>query len=231
VPGRHRKRPSPVLPIATGALGVTAVLLGTASATPPLAAAPAPAPAPVALVAFTADAPTEWWLTTVPRRPVVKPEPVAAPAQPAAVTQPTSAPLRRQKATVKVVTPKRGEAKEETVSVSSSRAGAIVAAALAQRGVMYRYGGTTPAGFDCSGLLKFAYAKAGLNLPRTSSAQSRVGTTVSLANIQPGDRLHYGGHVALAIGGGKLIESSTTGRPVAVRAIYTRGLQVVKRGV
>ncbi len=97
MPGRHRRRPSPVLPIATGALGVTAVLLGTASSTPPLVAAPAPA----ALVAFTADASVEWWRTDVPRQPVVKPEPVAAPAQPTTVTQLTSAPLRRQTPAVK----------------------------------------------------------------------------------------------------------------------------------
>lgn len=114
MPGRHRKKSPPILPIAMGALGVTAVLLGTASATPPLAA---PAPTAVALAAFTADAPTEWWQTTVPRRPVVKPEPVvAAPAQPTAVTRPVSAPLRRQRPAVQHAAPERAPGAQEAAT-------------------------------------------------------------------------------------------------------------------
>lgn len=73
MPGRHRKRATPAsASIAVGASTVTAVLLGGAtSAAPPTVAAPTP----VALVAFTADAQTEWWPTDVPRRPAVGPAP------------------------------------------------------------------------------------------------------------------------------------------------------------
>ena len=138
MPGRHRKKSPPILPVATGALGVTAVLLGTASATPPLAAAPAPTP--VALAAFTADAPTEWWQTTVPRRPVVRPEPVvAAPAQPAAVAQPISAPLRHQRSEVRQVAPERTSVAQEaaTKAPATTAGGKVSCSAPWQRGVKH----------------------------------------------------------------------------------------------
>lgn len=107
-------------------------------------------------------------------------------------------------------------------------------AALSQRGTRYRSGGNRPGGFDCSGLVQWSYRQAGLHLPRTAAAQSRVGTRVSLSQIRPGDLLFYSyggrvGHVAMAAGDGMLIESSQSGRPVAKRRIYTRGLAAIRR--
>lgn len=117
MPGRHRKPPTPVLPVATGAFGVTAVLLGAASASPP----PVAAPAAVAVAAFTADAPTEWWRTDAPRRAVTKPAPIerqAAPATgaPTAVSQPTSAPLAPKKPTVAQAAPERPTGAQEAAT-------------------------------------------------------------------------------------------------------------------
>lgn len=54
-------------------------------------------------------------------------------------------------------------------------------AALSQRGTRYRSGGSRPGGFDCSGLVQWSYRQAGLYLPRTAAAQSRVGARVSLS--------------------------------------------------
>ncbi|HEX5347382.1 MAG TPA: C40 family peptidase [Pseudonocardiaceae bacterium] len=107
-------------------------------------------------------------------------------------------------------------------------------AALSQRGTRYRSGGSGPGGFDCSGLVQWSYRQAGLYLPRTAAAQSRVGTRVSLSQIRPGDLIFYSygggvGHVAMAAGDGMLIESSQSGHPVAKRRIYTRGLAVIRR--
>jgi cell wall-associated NlpC family hydrolase len=107
-------------------------------------------------------------------------------------------------------------------------------AALSQRGTRYRSGGSRPGGFDCSGLVQWSYRQAGLYLPRTAAAQSRVGARVSLSQIQPGDLLFYAyggriGHVAMAAGDGMLIESSQSGHPVAKRRIYTRGLAAIRR--
>lgn len=107
-------------------------------------------------------------------------------------------------------------------------------AALSQRGTRYRSGGNRPGGFDCSGLVQWSYRQAGRYLPRTAAAQSRLGVRVSLSQIRPGDLLFYSyggriGHVAMAAGDGMLIESSQSGRPVAKRPIYTRGLAAIRR--
>ena len=96
------------------------------------------------------------------------------------------------------------------------------------------HGGSGPGGFDCSGLVQWSYRQAGLHLPRTAAAQSRVGTRVSLSQIRPGDLIFYSygghvGHVAMAAGDGMLIESSQSGHPVAKRPIYTRGLAAIRR--
>lgn len=109
-----------------------------------------------------------------------------------------------------------------------------LSAALSQRGTHYRSGGNGPGGFDCSGLVQWSYRQAGLHLPRTAAAQSRVGTRVSLSQIRPGDLIFYFygghvGHVAMAAGDGMLIESSQSGHPVAKRPIYTRGLVAIRR--
>ncbi|HKS52453.1 MAG TPA: C40 family peptidase [Pseudonocardiaceae bacterium] len=107
-------------------------------------------------------------------------------------------------------------------------------AALSQLGTRYRSGGNRPGGFDCSGLVQWSYRQAGLYLPRTAAAQSRVGIRVSLSQIRPGDLIFYSyggrvGHVAMAAGDGMLIESSQSGHPVAKRRIYTRGLVAIRR--
>jgi cell wall-associated NlpC family hydrolase len=110
----------------------------------------------------------------------------------------------------------------------------ILAAALSRVGLPYVWGGAGPSQFDCSGLVQWSYRQAGLYLPRTAAAQSRVGARVSLSQIRPGDLIFYSygggvGHVAMAAGDGMLIESSQSGHPVAKRRIYTRGLAVIRR--
>jgi peptidoglycan DL-endopeptidase CwlO len=97
-------------------------------------------------------------------------------------------------------------------------AGAI-AAAESQIGVPYVWGGETPGvGFDCSGLVQWAWAQVGVSLPRTSGAQFAATTQVPLADIAPGDLLFYGpdgaDHVAMYIGGGMMVEAPETGQTV-----------------
>jgi cell wall-associated NlpC family hydrolase len=108
-------------------------------------------------------------------------------------------------------------------------AGTAMNAALSQRGTMYVWGGAAPGGFDCSGLMMWAYRQAGVTLPRSSRAQYGVGRSVSKGDLQPGDLLFYGGsagsihHVAMYIGGGMIVHASTSGQPVKTAPIEKGG--------
>jgi cell wall-associated NlpC family hydrolase len=107
--------------------------------------------------------------------------------------------------------------------VAAGASGAI-AAAESQLGVPYVFGGETPGvGFDCSGLVQWAWAQAGVGLPRTSGAQMGATTPVSVADLEPGDLLFYGpggsDHVAMYIGGGSMIEAPHTGASVWITSL------------
>ncbi|MGQ0838617.1 NlpC/P60 family protein [Actinokineospora sp.] len=99
-------------------------------------------------------------------------------------------------------------------------AGKAMDVALAQRGKPYVWGASGPGSYDCSGLTSYAYKAAGVSLPRTSRSQYGVGKAVSRSELQPGDLLFYGSspatihHVAMYIGGGRLVHASTFGVPV-----------------
>ncbi|MGO8872076.1 MAG: C40 family peptidase [Acidimicrobiales bacterium] len=105
-------------------------------------------------------------------------------------------------------------------------AGGAVQAAESQLGVPYVWGGETPGvGFDCSGLVQWSYAQAGIGLPRTSGAQYEATVHIPLADIEPGDLLFYGPdgseHVAMYVGGGSMIEAPYTGATVHITGVRT----------
>ncbi len=108
------------------------------------------------------------------------------------------------------------------INGDGSKGSIIVNAARSQIGVPYVWGGTTPGvGLDCSGLTQYCYRVAGISIPRTSSQQLARGTKVS--NPQPGDICWTPGHVAIYIGGGRMIEAQQSGVPVCesnVRVTY-----------
>jgi peptidoglycan DL-endopeptidase CwlO len=103
-----------------------------------------------------------------------------------------------------------------------------VAAAESQLRVPYVWGGETPGvGFDCSGLVQWAWRQAGVNLPRTSGAQFAATTPVSIADLEPGDLLFYGpdgsDHVAMYVGGNTMIEAPETGQLVHLTPLRLGG--------
>ena len=118
--------------------------------------------------------------------------------------------------------------------LSAGAAGAVQAAER-EVGVPDVWGGSSPSGFDCSGLIMWAYAQVGIGLPHFSGGQFAATTHISMANIQPGDLLFYGpggsDHEAMYIGGGSMIEAPYTGAFVLITGVRTDGLAGVGRVV
>jgi cell wall-associated NlpC family hydrolase len=102
----------------------------------------------------------------------------------------------------------------------------ILKAALAELGKPYAFGATGPNAFDCSGLVAYAYAAAGISLPHSSRAQSTMGRQISRANLQPGDIVYFYSpvsHVGIYLGNGKMVEARTFGQPVSVSSVDRGG--------
>ncbi|MGH3562559.1 MAG: peptidoglycan hydrolase RipC [Mycobacterium sp.] len=101
-----------------------------------------------------------------------------------------------------------------------------VQAALTQVGSPYAWGGSGPGGFDCSGLVMWAFHQAGVALPHSSQAQASGGQPVSLSDLQPGDVLTFysdASHSGIYVGDGMMIHSSTYGQPVRVVPMTASG--------
>jgi cell wall-associated NlpC family hydrolase len=90
--------------------------------------------------------------------------------------------------------------------------------ALREVGVPYQFGGESPRGFDCSGLVRWSYLHVGIDLPHSSYALFGRGRRVSRAHMQPGDVLFFDalGHVGLYVGHGRMVHAPYTGTNVQV---------------
>lgn len=104
-------------------------------------------------------------------------------------------------------------------SANAAQQGAAIAQSMA--GSPYRYGGATPHGFDCSGLVYYAYRKAGISVPRTTQAQYRRSERIALTDIHRGDLLFFKlasrgvSHVGIYTGNGKFIHAPSNGKRVS----------------
>ena len=105
----------------------------------------------------------------------------------------------------------------QSASGISGRAGIAIKYALKQIGDRYVFGSSGMVTWDCSGLTMRAFQAAGVSLPHSSAAQSRLGKKVSLNALKPGDLLFYGrpvSHVGIYLGGGKMVHAPRSGSRV-----------------
>jgi len=129
----------------------------------------------------------------------------AAPAAPAPATAPAAAPAP---------TP-------EPVSAPSSHYGGVVGIAMRYLGTPYVWGGASPSGFDCSGLVMYVFSQVGVSLPHSSYSQYGAGVAVPYNQLQPGDLVFFDGlgHEGIYIGGGSFIHAPHTGDVVKISSM------------
>jgi cell wall-associated NlpC family hydrolase len=98
---------------------------------------------------------------------------------------------------------------------------AVVGIAMKYLGVPYVWGGASPRGFDCSGLVMYVFAQVGVSLPHSSYAQFGMGTPVSMSQLQPGDLVFFAGlgHVGIYIGNNEFIHAPHTGAVVTIDSL------------
>ncbi|MFC8801493.1 C40 family peptidase [Promicromonospora sp. NPDC057138] len=113
---------------------------------------------------------------------------------------------------------------------ASASGSAVISVAMRYLGVPYVWGGTTPAGFDCSGFTSYVFAQVGINLPRTSSEQRYAGTEVPWSQAQPGDLLWSPGHIAIYAGDGMQVEAPVPGKTVRYTQVWQSNPIVLRVG-
>ena len=122
--------------------------------------------------------------------------------------------------------PVASEETQATVPKANNRSPGEQAAVIAVRqiGVPYQYGGSSRRGFDCSGLVQYAYANVGTRIPRTTAEQWRQLTPVSGNHVRVGDLLFFRidgkvAHVGMYIGNRRFVHAPSTGRQVSTASL------------
>ena len=144
-------------------------------------------------------------------------------AEEAAVT--TTASDSDEQSTEEVTVKAASLSEEETIENTAKK---LIAYAKKFLGNPYRYGGTSlTSGTDCSGFVMRVFQKFDVSLPRSSREQAQCGKRVSLSNLKPGDLLFYGSssyisHVAIYIGGGRIIHASNYRTGICIGSAWYR---------
>jgi peptidoglycan DL-endopeptidase CwlO len=102
-----------------------------------------------------------------------------------------------------------------------ARYGGVIGIAMRYLGVPYRWGGSSPSGFDCSGFIMYVYAQIGVSLPHNAAAQYGYGSPVSRDQLEAGDLVFFNGlgHAGIYIGGGNFIHAPHTGDVVKISSM------------
>lgn len=126
-----------------------------------------------------------------------------------------------------------GPATRSAVSKEYSRIQSIMTLAKKYLGLPYIYGGSTPAGFDCSGFTQYVYQNAaGISIPRVSYEQAAYGTAVPYSQMRPGDLVAFNSpvnHVGIYLGDGKFIHSPKPGDVVKITELKYMNLTAIRR--
>lgn len=184
------------------------------------AATPGTAVAVKAPTAVTPAATTDFGAMafTAVAKPKPKPKPVVR-----VVTQAAS----RSEVRTPVAAPSTGRSQSPAPAPKPAEptrpaTGGVLGIAASLSGIPYVYGGSTPAGFDCSGFTMYVFNKVGISLPRTAEQQRQATTRVS--NPQPGDLVFFGApayHVGIYAGNGMMYDSPTTGKTSGLHKIWS----------
>jgi cell wall-associated NlpC family hydrolase len=170
-----------------------------------LTAAQTPAAPTTTAVTTTAPPPTTTTSTTAPSTtttPATTTAPTTTAPPPTTTTPPTT--------TVSAPPPPTSTGHPAAASI-----------ALHYLGVPYQWGGATPAGFDCSGLVMYVFAQLGVQLPHFAAAQYELGSPVSRADLQPGDLVFFDSlnHVGIWLGGNQFVDAPQTGDVVKIETL------------
>lgn len=173
--------------------------------------------------------------------PAPTPEQIDAEAKRKAIAKKKAAAEKRKKAIAKkkkALKKKRALAKKRKALAKKRKAAArinkILKTAAKYKGVPYRWGGTTPAGFDCSGYVQYVFKKAvGKKLPRIAGDQMRAGKKISKGAKKKGDLIGFFNgsgyyHIAIYAGDGKIWHAPRTGETVKKVPIWTSGYSVAR---
>ena len=200
-----------VASLALPAAAATPIVKATTTAPAALAvavAAPSAAQAPMVPQAFG----------NIDFTGVVKPRPVPPPVVRPPVVRPRAV-VAVSRSTTRAPISARSTATPKAPAAASS---GVLGVAASLAGIYYIYGGTTTAGFDCSGYTQYVFRKLGISLPRTAEAQRQAATSVS--NPQTGDLVFFGSpahHVGIYAGNGTMWDSPHTGAAIALRKIWS----------
>ena len=110
---------------------------------------------------------------------------------------------------------------ETPAPAASASASSVAALAMQYVGVPYVWGGSSPSGFDCSGLVSYVYAQFGVSLPHQSEGIRAAGTVVSASEARPGDVVWWPGHVGIYMGNGMMVDAANESIGVQYAAVYS----------